>query len=177
MRVDFAVADGHKWMLAPEGLGLFYVRKAVQECLKVTQFGWHMAEAMSDYTAVAFTPASDGRRFECGSPNMLGIHALEASLGLLLEIGIGTIWERISERIAILRSGLLSVPGIEVLSDGSDSRRSGIVTFRSTDDSSLFSRLRAGGVFCARRGGGIRLSPHCYTPVWQLEKALQLIEN
>ena len=88
VQADFVVADGHKWMLGAEGLALFYVRRDVQEQLRLTQYGWHMAEGLTDYTMEDYQPALDARRFECGSPNMLGIHALHASLGVLLATGM-----------------------------------------------------------------------------------------
>lgn len=179
IRADFAVADGHKWMLAPEGLGFFYVREEIMERLSPSQFGWHMAEAMSDYGAAGFTPAESARRFECGSPNMLGIHALDASLGLLLDIGIDKVWNDISRKVKTLRTGLEAMPGIEILSDTSEERASGILTFRSNDvdTAELFNRLQEGGVFCAQRGGGIRLSPHFYTPDSHLEMVFLLVEE
>ncbi|MDX1344917.1 MAG: aminotransferase class V-fold PLP-dependent enzyme, partial [Sedimenticolaceae bacterium] len=124
-------------------------------------------------------PARSARRFECGSPNMLGIHALSASLGLLLDIGLDKVWEGISRRVDLLRSGLGAMQGIEIVSDGSPGRRSGILTFRLSRGGSaeLFKSLQDAGVFCALRGGGIRLSPHFYTPLEQIERALSLIEN
>ncbi|MDH5736440.1 MAG: aminotransferase class V-fold PLP-dependent enzyme, partial [Gammaproteobacteria bacterium] len=41
---DFVVADGHKWMLGPEGLALFYCRRSLIPQLKLHQYGWHMLE-------------------------------------------------------------------------------------------------------------------------------------
>jgi selenocysteine lyase/cysteine desulfurase len=81
--------------------------------------------------------------------------------------------------VDLLRSGLEAMPGIELVSDGSPGRRSGILTFRLSrqDSAALFSRLQDAGVFCALRGGGIRLSPHFYTPIGQIERALHLIER
>jgi cysteine desulfurase/selenocysteine lyase len=179
IKADFATADGHKWLLAPEGLGFFYIREELLDKLLLTRFGWHMAEEMSDYDAVDFLPARSARRFECGSPNMLGIQALSASVGLLLDIGLENVWESISRRMALLRSGLESMRGIEILSDGSPGRRSGILTFRLSqrDPAELFSCLQEADVFCALRGGGIRLSPHFYTPLGQIERTLSLIES
>ena len=179
IKADFATADGHKWLLAPEGLGFFYIREEILEKLLLTRFGWHMAQEMSDYDAVDFLPARTARRFECGSPNMLGIHALSASVGLLLDIGLDKVWEGISRRVDLLRSGLEAMQGIELVSDGSPGRRSGILTFRLSrgDCAALFNRLQEADVFCARRGGGIRLSPHFYTPLEQIEHALSLIES
>ena len=179
IKADFATADGHKWLLSPEGLGFLYIREELLEKLLLTRFGWHMAEEMSDYEAVDFLPARSARRFECGSPNMLGIHALSASVGLLLDIGLENVWETLSRRVDLLRSGLDGMRGIELVSDGSPGRRSGILTFRLSrrDSAELFSVLQGAGVFCALRGGGIRLSPHFYTPLEQIERVLSLIEN
>ena len=43
-QADFVMADGHKWMLGPEGLGVFYTSPAARETLKLSQYGWHMME-------------------------------------------------------------------------------------------------------------------------------------
>jgi selenocysteine lyase/cysteine desulfurase len=177
VKADFVVADGHKWMLGPEGLGLFYVRREIQDQLRLTQYGWHMAAGLTDYSAEHYQLAIDARRFECGSPNMLGIHALHASLGLLLETGMENVWEKLATRVQYLLEGLQALPGIEILSDMRLERRSGILTFRShtLDNNILFQRLGESGIFCAQRGGGIRLSPHFYTPQEQLEQMLEVL--
>lgn len=176
---DFVIADGHKWMLGPEGLGLFYVRREVLDQLRLHQFGWHMAENAGDFDREDFTPAPDARRFECGSPNMLGIHALNASLGLLLETGMDEIWRQIDARIDFLIQALNKNPDVEILSDTRPQRRSGILTFRvnGLDNELLFNHLKNNNVFCALRGGGIRLSPHFYTPFEQLQRTLELIRE
>jgi selenocysteine lyase/cysteine desulfurase len=49
IHADFVMADGHKWMLGPEGLALFYCNPDVMEKLHITQFGWHMVENMGDF--------------------------------------------------------------------------------------------------------------------------------
>jgi hypothetical protein len=38
----------------------------------------------------------------------------------------------------------------------------------------LHARLRERGVVCAARGGGVRFSPHFYTPLVQIDRALAL---
>ena len=83
----FAMADGHKWMLGPEGLGVFYCHPEQRERLALHEYGWHMLEHALDYERRDWRPARSWR-FECGSPNMLGAMALEASLGLLEEVGM-----------------------------------------------------------------------------------------
>jgi len=174
---DFVIADGHKWMLGPEGLGIFYVNAEILDQIKPSQFGWHMAADKSNYLAKTFQPAPDARRFECGSPNMLGIHALHASLELLLEIGIEEIHRGIINNYNYLLDGLQSISHVKLLSDTRPQRRSGILTFHSDHIASedLYRKLQANKVLCAPRGGGIRLSPHFYTPKKQLEETVNML--
>jgi cysteine desulfurase / selenocysteine lyase len=173
MQVDFAVADGHKWMLGPEGLALLYVNAHVRPRLRLLQYGWHMVEHRGDYERTDWTPAKDATRFECGSPNMLGIHALDASLSLLLETGLDEVHQAVSQRVSRLIE-LIDRRGFELLSHRKQERRSGIVTFRipGIDVQPLYRKLMSQGVICAQRGGGIRFSPHFYTPETVLERAI-----
>jgi selenocysteine lyase/cysteine desulfurase len=174
-QADFVMADGHKWMLGPEGLALFYCRAEWLERLALKQYGWHMVEAMGDFDQQDWQPASTARRFECGSPNMLGIHALHASLSLLLEIGIQPILENVSGKIQYLIDSINKYGGT-VLSAVDPERRAGIVAFRyeGEDIQARYRFLQQNGVICALRGGGIRFSPHFHTSDTALERALTL---
>src|SRR5690606_22489809 len=161
----FAMADGHKWMLGPEGLGVFYCRSDLRERLALHEFGWHMLEHAGDYDRPDWQPARSARRFECGSPNMLGAMALEASLSLLEEVGMVNVSHALNDRITHLQEGLLRIPGITLHSPRNPQRRAGIVNFTLAghQQAELFKRLTAEQVVCAQRGAGIRLSPHFYT--------------
>lgn len=175
---DFVMADGHKWMLGPEGLGVFYCSERGRELLDLTQYGWHMVENSGDYDASAWKIAATARRFECGSPNMLGIHALSASLSLLLETGMEKVEELVLERSGFLADRIASKANLELIPSRSERPRSGIVVFRhrTADNETLFAGLKKQGVVCALRGGGIRFSPHFYMPIHQLEEAVDLAD-
>lgn len=175
---DFVAADGHKWMLGPEGLGFFYCRPELRERIALRQFGWHMVERLGDFEAPSWQPAADGRRFEAGSPNLLATHALEASLSVLEEVGM----ERVGERLLTITAGLMArieaEPALELLSPHQEPRRAGIVTFRHRDvddHEALWRKLMARGVLCAPRGGGIRYSPHYYIEPVLLERAVDIL--
>ncbi|WP_313305641.1 aminotransferase class V-fold PLP-dependent enzyme [Stutzerimonas balearica] len=178
-RCAFAMADGHKWMLGPEGLGVFYCRSDLRPQLKLHEYGWHMLEHAGDYDRSDWQPARSARRFECGSPNMLGAVALEASLSLLEEVGMHQVAASLNERMEWLRAGLRQLPGIELLSPAQPERSAGIVTFRlaGSANQALFEQLKAEQVVCALRGGGIRLSPHFYTPAEVIEETLALLRS
>lgn len=176
---DFAMADGHKWLLGPEGLGVFYCRREARDRLKLTQFGWHMVEATGDYDREDWVPASTARRFEPGSPNTLAQHALSASLELLLEVGLKRIQEALQQRTAYLLHSIAAIPGARILSPSIPERRAGIVTFTIGDcpNAWLFQQLKDAGIVCAERGGGIRWSPHFYTSQQVLDNALAILRN
>jgi len=174
---DFVMADGHKWMLGPEGVGLFYTSPQARERLSLTQYGWHMIENEHDYENVSWNIAPNARRFECGSPNMIGIHALSASLSLLLETGMETVEQLIRSRASYLIERIIEAPFLTLLSPLREEQRSGIVVFRhnSVDNNVLFRHLIDDGIVCAVRGGGIRFSPHFYISDAQLDQALAVV--
>ena len=175
---DFAMADGHKWLLGPEGLAVFYCRAERREQLQLQQFGWHMVEQLGDYQRQDWQPAHSARRFECGSPNMLGAVTLEASLSLLEEIGMAQVARQLEQRMDYLQQGLQAIPGLHLHSPLHNERRAGILNFtlQGWDNATLFEQLRQ-QVVCAQRGAGIRLSPHFYTPVEVLDDTLALLRQ
>jgi len=173
---DFVVADAHKWMLAPEGIALFYCRHSLLETLKLHEFGWHMVEHVGDYDKMDWSPATSARRFECGSPNMLGIHAMSASLSLLLEIGMSEVEQRVLSNTEFLINALSANSNIHVTSPIAKDRHAGIVNFKHhiVSAENLYEKLKANNVLCAMRGGGVRFSPHYYTTQSKMELAIEL---
>jgi cysteine desulfurase / selenocysteine lyase len=174
-QADFVAADGHKWMLGPEGVALFYSHPEARDRLALHQFGWHMLERAGDYDRLDWTPARSARRFECGSPNLLGIHGLEASLSLIEELGVATIERTILATTSRLIE-LIDAQGFLLLSPREPSRRAGIITFRvgNGPQEPVHRALLGRGVVCALRGGGIRFSPHYYNTAEQCERALDI---
>lgn len=176
---DFVVADGHKWMLGPEGVALLYTGGCIREQLKLHQFGWHMLENAGDFDALETAPAASGRRFECGSPNMLGIHALNSSLSLIREVGLEQISADILRHTDLLIRLISQHERLDLISASDPLRRSGIVTFRvrSEDNEQIYRELMRRRVICAPRGGGIRFSPHFYTGEQKLHAAMQVLDE
>ncbi|MFC2973674.1 aminotransferase class V-fold PLP-dependent enzyme [Azotobacter bryophylli] len=175
----FAMADGHKWLMGPEGLGVFYCRSDLREQLRLHEYGWHMVENVGDYDEAEWQPARSARRFECGSPNMLGCVALESSLSLLEQVGMENVASALEERMGWLENGLRSIAGISLHSPSAPARRAGILTFSLAgyDHPSLFEILKREQIVCAQRGPGIRLSPHFYTPVSVIDETLSVLRQ
>ncbi len=179
---DAVVADAHKWLLGPEGLALFYVSPRWRQRLKLHQYGWHMVEHPGDFNESRWNPATSARRFEPGSPNMLGIHALNASLSLFQEVGMDEVERGLLKRSGLLMTAIENDDELELVTPDLRGRYGGIVTFRNRqlDDAGhadLYRKLMAEGVICAQRAGGIRFSPHFYTDTSQYEKLWQTVRS
>lgn len=177
---DFVMADAHKWLLGPEGVALFYSHPDARKQLKLYEFGWHMVEAMGDYDQKTWKPTVCARKFECGSPNTLGIVTFKASLSLLLEAGLNKIEKAVLRKQQFLSRALDEQAHIEVLSPKDPQRRSGIVLFRfknktDIEHKQLVKEWAKTGLITAYRQHGIRLSAHFYTPQAVLERALDMM--
>ncbi|MEE7627201.1 aminotransferase class V-fold PLP-dependent enzyme [Methylobacter sp. Wu8] len=175
-QADFVMADGHKWMFGPEGLGVFYTTPEARNKLKLTQYGWHMMKDIHNYENQPWEAHPSARRFECGSPNMLGIHAYSASLSLLLETGMAAIEAQVLEKSGYLTDAIDKNGQLVLLSAKQNRLKSGIVVFkhRTVANEVLYQHLQKNGVVCALRGGGIRFSPHFYNTFEELDRALKL---
>jgi cysteine desulfurase/selenocysteine lyase len=176
--IDFAMADGHKWMLGPEGLGFFFVKQQHIQNLNLHQYGWHMIEGAGDFSIKNWQPADSAQRFECGSPNMLAGYALEASTDLLLNIGLDNVAKAIEHNHAFLLNKLQTL-GAEILSPSDPKVRAGILTFRfaRVDSAKLYKKLMSKDVICANRGGGVRFSPHFHTTEACMEGAVKILQS
>ena len=177
---DFVVADGHKWMLGPEGLALFYCKQSSMEQLKLQQFGWHMVEDLSDFSNMHnWQPAHSARRFECGSPNTLTTHALQASISLLLELGMESVEAAVKDNVQSLISLFESLKDVTVLSPTERDRHAGIFTFskKGIDNQQLYQYLVEKGAVCAARGSGIRFSPHFYNQTSEFEQLAKWVDQ
>lgn len=178
---DFVVADGHKWLCSAEGTALFYCRKPLITKLELNQYGWHMLNDPFNYRYDGKLPdfPDSAQRFECGSPNMMGIHALKASVDMFLDIGIETIEHQMLENVRYLHAELQSRKHVSVLSPVTEGRFAGIVTFKvkNADNQVLYRFLQQNRVICANRGGGIRFSPHFHTDRASIDLAIQRIDQ
>jgi len=179
IQADFVVSGSHKWLLAPEGIGLFWSRPEARALLSVATPGWRMYPDPFNFERSDWSPPQSARRFEPGTLNNAAIHGLDAALGLLQEHGPSNVGQALRARSLCLTEGLLRLPGIQLTSPTTDDRLAGIVTFRaaSASSESIVKRLSEAGIHAARRGRQIRLSPHFYTPFEQLEEALAAISR
>lgn len=161
--IDTLAADGHKWLLGPEGCGILYVSEALQDQVFPVEFGWTNVAGYNDYASRDMTLRPDAGRYECGTLNTIGCYGLRASIELLLEVGPGEIAPHIQNLADRIASGVES-KGYEILGHRTPTTGAGIVTFRKSgiEATEIVRRLRAAGISTAPRAGWVRTSPHFY---------------
>jgi cysteine desulfurase / selenocysteine lyase len=173
--VDFLAADGHKWLLGPEGAGIFYLRREHLPLLKSVQSGWNSVVGRHDFSHIEWKPREEAARFEGGTQNMVGCIGLGSSLEMLRSFGVSASASPVAEAILKLAAEartMLSARGVEWISPSVSGHDSGILTFRvpGRDPHELRKRCLASGVALSVRGGGIRISLHGYNNRDDLER-------
>lgn len=178
--VDFLAADGHKWMLGPEGAGLAFIRRAHLDQLDCFNVGWHSVVGGHTFSAENFQLRDAASRFEGGSMNMAGLLAMHESLQIFWEVIARHGAEAIGERILTLHAHAresLQRSGATLLSDWPTANRSGIVTFQigEHDPVAVRGRLADAGIAVSCRGGGIRASIHAYNTTDEIDRMADAI--
>ena len=179
-RVDFLAADGHKWMLGPEGAGLLYVRREHLDRLRPLGVGWHSVVHSHDYSRIELNLRPTAARYEGGSQNMVGVLALGASLRLLAEWGHGPQQSAVAERVLQISDHAcqrLERIGARVISDRSPDHRSGIVSFElpGADPHELRRRCLEQHVVLSCRQGWLRISPHAYVDERDVQRLIDAL--
>lgn len=175
---DFMAADGHKWLMGPEGAGILYVNRERLELLDHTMTGWIGRVRPFDFTDFDQPLLQAAARFEEGSHNIVGITALGESIGLILEMGIEEIWRRIEALTARIDEGARRL-GLDVVSPRGDGLRSGIIAVarEGLDVDACARALNDKKISVAARRGWLRLSPHFYNTPEQIDEFFSAIDE
>jgi selenocysteine lyase/cysteine desulfurase len=170
---DFLAADGHKWLLGPEGAGVLYIRREHLDRVRATGVGWHSVVHAHDFTAIDLDLKPSAERFEGGSQNMPGLLGLGASMQLLLELGMENVAGRILS-ITDLACDRLAAAGATIVSHRDGPHRSGIVSFEmpGRDPQAIRQTCLERGVVMSCRAGRLRISPHAYNDVEDVDRLI-----
>ncbi|HYB27814.1 MAG TPA: aminotransferase class V-fold PLP-dependent enzyme [Solirubrobacteraceae bacterium] len=188
---DAIVAGGHKWLNAPFGCGLMYIRRSTLPRLRMSSWGymgldvpeggWGRYFAAPEATPIrAYDFPPTAKSFEInGTSNYPGAIGLGASLRLINELGIEAIETRVLALAGQLHEGLARL-GVRVVTRPDPDLRSGITTFEvsdNRDENEAFLRgLLDERVYVAMRYtsnvGGIRVSTHFYNDDDDVERLL-----
>lgn len=165
--VDYLAADGHKWMLGPEGAGIFYVRQSNLDTLRPMNVGWNSVKQGNDFSRIELNIRNTASRYEGGSQNMPGLIGLSGAIDTLLKFGLGSQTSLIADRVIELTDLLcdkLDEIGATLHSHRGSIESSGIVSFEMPGQSAeaMRHKLLEKGVVVSCRAGRLRASVHAY---------------
>ncbi len=174
--IDALAADGHKWLLGPEGCGILYVRKSRQDSIFPEEFGWTNVAGYNDYSSREMTLRQDAGRYECGTLNTIGCYGLRASLELLLEAGTDRISAAVRELTDQLLRGAFN-KGYELLGDRAPENAAGIIAIQKPgmDSRKVVHDLKQRGILAAPRQGWVRMSPHFYISPEEIDRVIETL--
>lgn len=178
--IDFFAADGHKWLLGPEGAGLLYVRRGLLENLSLRNVGWHSVAHAHDYSRVELVLRPEAARFEGGSQNIVGFLGFGGSLALLQNCGVSPTRSPVAECVLAIteyaRSRLAERKAV-LYGPSEPDHRSGIVSFElpGRDPLAEKRRLLDAGVVVSSRAGKLRISPHAYNSREEIDRLIEAI--
>jgi cysteine desulfurase/selenocysteine lyase len=177
-KIDALAADGHKWLLGPEGCGILYIRRDLQDEIEPVEFGWTNVAKYNDYASRDLTLRPDAGRYECGTLNTIGCYGLRAAIDFLLEVGIDNIAPAVQTLGDRIWEGVRA-RGFETLGKRSSSSGAGIDSFRKrgVDAHVIVRKLKERGFLAAARLGWVRVSPHFYISPDDVDRMLVELER
>jgi cysteine desulfurase/selenocysteine lyase len=175
--VDILACGAQKWLLSPWGSGFLYVRRDLISHLEPKVAGWLAFEGTDDFTRLTdYDPTfrSDARRFELATLPFQDFLGMAESVGLLLELGVERIQTYLRHVVRPLHDAA-AAGIIELVSPTDGTHESAIVCVRTSHVAESFHALKQAGVVCVMREGAIRLSPHCYNTVEEMERVVKIL--
>ncbi|MFW6201996.1 MAG: aminotransferase class V-fold PLP-dependent enzyme [Gemmatimonadota bacterium] len=179
--IDVLACGGQKWLCSPFGTGFAYVRRELHDVLEPRSPGWQAFAPSADFENLGdcrWDLFPDARRYDQGGT--LPFQALAGfaeSATMLAETGIDRIWAHIRAVQRPLLDWVRERAAVRLVSDPSDPHRSAIVAIRPPALDTAYRALRRADVACVRREGAIRLAPHVYNTIEEMERVVQVLEE
>ncbi len=177
--IDILACGGQKWLLSPWGSGFVYVRKELVAQLEPAITSWMAFEGTDDFSRLTeYNPTfrADARRFEMITLPYQDFVGMTASLGLLLEIGVRDIAEVTRAAHApVVRWAQEN--DVRISSPLDDRHRSAILCIAPAKPVEAYHGMKRARVVCSLREGSIRLSPHCYNTLEEMEKVIEVLDD
>jgi selenocysteine lyase/cysteine desulfurase len=169
-------AAGHKWLLSPQGTGVFYCPRSVMKKLEHPMPGWMSVKGWTDFYKFDYTLFNDSRRYESAQRNLLGLCALAESLKLIDELGIKNVEKRVLA-ITDYLCERLELRGFEIFSSRREGEKSGIVSFhvKGRNADRVREELRKKGIIVSAREGRLRASPHYYNSLEEVDSFVKAL--
>lgn len=176
--VDVLAVGGQKWLLGPWGTGFACVRRDLQARLRPPLIDWMAYEGTDDFsrlTQYGDRLRDNARRYEMVTLPYQAFDALNHSVGLVLQHGVAAIAAHVRQ----LQEPLIRwAREHEVrITSPMDQHRSAILCLAPADARASYDRLRRAGVIASFREGAIRLAPHLFNSLDEMERVVEVLDG
>jgi len=180
--IDALVGGSHKWMTSPVGVGYLCIEAERARALKPHNVGAATYGTCDDPTSLACVPKQDALRFESGSRSVLEILALGTSARLIHGLGPARLLQKSLELTQALAEGLEDL-GYRVARPNGPTLTTPLLNVTASTkavlgDLELMSQaLHKNKISFARRGPGLRLSPHAHNNHDEIHETLRVFSG
>ncbi|CAN5431401.1 kynureninase [soil metagenome] len=172
---DFAVGGSVKWLCGGPGAGYLYVRPDLAKGVEPGFVGWAAHAQPFQFVAEAIEYADAPERFQSGTPNVPSLYSARAGYEIVAEVGVQAIREK-SLRLTRRMIDLAREAGWRVNTPDRDDERGGAVIVDVPDAEAAAAELiRHEVIVDYRPGAGIRMAPHFYNTVEEIEQAMETL--
>lgn len=174
LKIEFLVGGVLKYLLASAGLAFLYVRSDLVPQLSPTAMGWFSQANIFAMDIYANTPSPTARRFESGTPPIPNIYAALAGMKLIQSVGMQTIEDHICQITGAIKEGAMR-RGFNLVSPVNPKRHGALITLRSHKVDLLVKWLEEDGVVLSSRDDNLRISPHIYNNLDDVNKLMDCL--
>ncbi len=178
--IDIFSAGAQKWMLSPLGTGIFYIRKELQNKIKMPFASWLSVDWGVKFTDLFHYdhPFFDSaRRFEFGTYPYAHVFAMYQSMKLIDSLGVGNIQRHNHELIDILIDYLKSNHRFEIKSSLISKHRSSILSFSCPEVNKMYRTLLNSKIICSLREGAIRVAVHLFNNEADIRRLIGILDS
>jgi len=172
--VDFLASGNLKYLMGVPGIAFLYVRPGLAESLQPSVTGWFGRANPFAFNAKLLDWSAGASRFDSGTPPIMNAYIARSGMEIIASIGTGKIraWhEALAER---LRDGGRA-RGLKQHGTSDLARKTANSAFVVNDSHAIEREMRARGVLPSARGPVIRLAPHFYNTLDDVDTALDLL--
>lgn len=173
MDIDFLVSGNLKYLLGVPGIAFAYTKQAIVETLHPASTGWF---GQADPFAFDYhlNYSHNGQRLETGTPPALAAFAANASMSLIVELGVDRIKQRIDElsRYCIEQA---KAKQLDLISDFDIEHKAPTTAIRVPNSHDLELELRKRDIVCSSRGDVIRIAHHFFNTEDEIDHTVNTI--
>ena len=175
--VDFLISGSHKWLMSLQGASFFYISEKLQNRIKQKNVGWLSVKNAWDFLNYDLTLLDTAERYQSGTPNAMGIFALESSLEMFQDFGYERVASNVISNTEYFFNKLIDI-GLNPFLNGVDSTNlAGTVSIKHDKSKRFLVKLESKKIFTAMREGILRISPHFYNTEDEIDFVIEELKR